>query len=137
MSIEKDRKTAERWLKQAEDDYDSAVLLRNNGKFAQACFFFQQAGEKAVKALWYYYGEDPWGHAVSRLIEIFPIDKIREEIIEIIDDAKELDQFYIPTRYPNGLPPELTPSDVYTRRNAEHAGEMAKKVIDKIKEACA
>lgn len=51
MSVEKDKKSAERWLRQAEDDYETAVLLRKNGKFAQSCFFFQQSAEKAVKSI--------------------------------------------------------------------------------------
>lgn len=135
MSIEKDRKNAERWLKQAEDDFDTALLLRKNGKFAQACFFFQQAAEKAIKAVWYYYGEDPWGHAVSRLIEVLPVDKIRNKLVTgLMDDARELDKFYIPTRYPNGLPEGLVSADVYTERNAKDAEKMSKRIIDKIKE---
>jgi len=135
MSVEKDRKTAERWLRQAEDDYDTAVLLKNNGKFAQACFLFQQAAEKAVKALWYYYSEEPWGHAVSRLIESFPLNEVRGKFVdELIDDAKELDKFYIPTRYPNGLPEGLMPATAYTERNARDAEIMAKSIVDKMKE---
>lgn len=134
MSVEKDKKSAERWLRQAEDDYETAVLLRKNGKFAQSCFFFQQSAEKAVKSIWYYNSEDPWGHGVSRLIDVFPIEEIRDKfLIELIEDAKELDKLYIPTRYPNGLPEGLIPATAYTEKNARDAEAMAKRVIDKVK----
>ncbi|MHB1275815.1 MAG: HEPN domain-containing protein [Candidatus Humimicrobiaceae bacterium] len=32
-----------------------------NQNYEWACFQSQQAGEKALKALWYYYAFDPWG----------------------------------------------------------------------------
>jgi len=50
MSTEKNQREASRWLSTARDDLDSAVILRNNGKFAHSCFHAQQAGEKALKA---------------------------------------------------------------------------------------
>lgn len=135
MSVEKDRKGANRWASQAEDDYETALLLINGGKFAQACFFFQQASEKAIKALWYLYGEEPWGHGITRLIEVFPVDEVRGKLIsELMDEAKELDKLYIPTRYPNGLPEGLIPATAYTKRNAEQVREMARKILDNIKE---
>lgn len=134
MSVEKDKKAADRWFMQAVDDYEAAVVLKNSGMYAQACFYMQQSAEKAVKSLWYYYGEDPWGHSISRLIEIFPIDDIREQLIDdVIDDAKELDQFYIPTRYPNGVPADVIPKDVYTKRVSEKAASMAENVIEHIR----
>lgn len=134
MSEAKDRNTAEIWFKQALDDHETAEILLKAGKYAQSCFFFQQAAEKAVKACWYYYGEAPWGHAISRLIETFPVPEIRYNIHdELIDDAKELDKFYIPTRYPNGLPSDLTPKEAYTKKNAADGKKISEKIIEKIR----
>ena len=44
---------AGRWLQAAEDDLRFARFAANGGFFAQACFFAQQAAEKAVKAVHY------------------------------------------------------------------------------------
>ena len=71
MSTEKNIREAKRWLTTAEDDNDSAVILKENGKFAHSCFHAQQAGEKALKAIWYFADADPWGHSIKKLIEDF------------------------------------------------------------------
>ena len=54
MSTEKNIREAKRWLTTADDDIDSAVILKENGKFAHSCFHAQQAGEKALKAVWFF-----------------------------------------------------------------------------------
>lgn len=41
-----------------------------------------------------------------------------------MEKAAGLDKFYIPTRYPNGLP-DLTPGQVYLRPDAEAGIAMA------------
>lgn len=61
MSVEKNKDEAKRWLLTARDDLDTAKLLQEHKKFAHSCFHSQQAGEKVVKAVWYFLGEDPWG----------------------------------------------------------------------------
>jgi HEPN domain-containing protein len=38
----------------------------------------------------------------------------------MFEAAKTLDKFYIPTRYPNGLPDSI-PADVYTAADAKRA----------------
>jgi HEPN domain-containing protein len=48
MSLEKNRQEAERWLKTAEGDLETAVILQENKKYAHSCFHSQQAGEKAI-----------------------------------------------------------------------------------------
>jgi HEPN domain-containing protein len=134
MSLEKDYAAAQRWIEQAIDDFGSAEVLLQNGRYPQACFFFQQAAEKAIKAIWYFYSEEPWGHSVARLIELIPEDWARQQMIGLLDEAKELDEFYIPTRYPNGLPAPLVAKDVYTKIRAQRARELSKKIIEKSKE---
>ena len=39
-----------------------------------------------------------------------------------------LDQYYVPTRYPNGLPGGI-PSDVYTKTQATAAVDIARQVV--------
>lgn len=118
MSVSKNRYEAERWLVTAEEDLRAAEVLLRAGLFAQACFYTQQSGEKAVKALWYLVDADPWGHSIQKLVMEFPEKQRLPNRERWIEQAALLDKFYIPTRYPNGLP-DLTPGQVYTRADAE------------------
>ena len=127
MSVEKERQESERWLQQARADLRAAEGSLQLGSFEWACFQSQQAGEKALKAFWYYHGEDPWGHSVAKLIDDFPIDPIRSDLARYTDLAKALDKLYIPTRYPNGLP-DLTPSEAYTETEARSAIDAARTI---------
>lgn len=59
MSVERLDADAKRWVLQAEDDLQAADALIAAGKFAQAAFLAQQAGEKALKGLWIRLDLDP------------------------------------------------------------------------------
>jgi HEPN domain-containing protein len=48
-----------------------------------------------------------------------------------IANAAALDKFYIPTRYPNGLP-DLTPGQTYVAQDATGAIEKAKFFVEHI-----
>jgi len=117
MSHRANRHEAERWLRTAEEDLRAAQTLREHAMYAQACFYAQQSGEKAIKSLWYLCDADPWGHSVQRLITEYPHPDDIPDRGEWIRQAALLDQFYIPTRYPNGLP-DLTPGQVYRQEDA-------------------
>lgn len=124
MSQTEDRHEAERWLKTAEEDLQAARALQQAGMYAHACFLSQQCGEKAVKAIWHLIGEDPWGHSIQRLVMQFPKSEFFTERENWLHRAASLDKFYIPTRYPNGLP-DLTPAQSYFSKDAEQAIEQA------------
>lgn len=104
MSVDKQTHEAARWLETAEEDLEAARVLLRGGKYSHACFLAQQSGEKAVKALWHFIGEDPWGHSIHKLILNLPEGTAKKKMAQIQDEAAVLDRFYIPTRYPNGLP---------------------------------
>ena len=79
----------------------------------------QQAAEKALKALHYLAGERVViGHAVAELLET--LIARHSTLAPFRDVARQLDQYYIPTRYPNGLPGGV-PSEVFTKRQADEA----------------
>lgn len=118
MSQSKNVHEARRWLATAEEDLVAAEVLSQAGSFSQACFLSQQSAEKALKALWYLVGADPWGHSVQRLVVEFPQKDRLGDTTRLIELAALLDKFYIPTRYPNGLP-DLTPGQVYGPKDAE------------------
>lgn len=134
MSIEKNVAEALRWLRTGEDDLDAAVVLRKNGKYPQACFYAQQAGEKGLKAVWYYADADPWGHSIRKLIEdLESVDlNLYDRVKGLLKSGTMLDRFYIPTRYPNGLP-ELTPGEAYLEEDAELCTRQAKDILGAVK----
>ena len=120
MSQSKNLHEAERWLKTAQQDSRAAQSLSDNGFFAHACFQAQQCGEKVLKALWYLYDHEPWGYSIQRLVAEFPDVTIIPDLEDWIRRAAALDRYYIPTRYPNGLP-DLTPGQSYFQQDAESA----------------
>ena len=88
------------WLRQANHDLEHAEEARRSSRHDWACFAAHQAAEKAVKGLHLALGQEAWGHVVVRLLDalperVAPPDALREM-------ARILDNFYIPTRYPNG-----------------------------------
>jgi HEPN domain-containing protein len=129
MSLEKARGQAARWLQQAKADLKAASSSMEAGSHEWACFQSQQSGEKALKALWYHTCKDPWGHSILKLIQGFPDDDTRSKLASLIADAQHLDKLYITTRYPNGLP-DLTPTEVFSEKDAKEAIEAARHIID-------
>jgi HEPN domain-containing protein len=65
------------------------------------CFASQQAAEKAVKSLHLYLGREA-GHVVAKLlVELPEATRVPKGLIE---QGRVLDNFYIPSRYPNSRP---------------------------------
>jgi HEPN domain-containing protein len=109
-------------------------VLRENKKFPHACFHAQQAGEKALKAVWHYADGDPWGHSIRKLIEdLENVDLgFYDRLKGLLRAGTILDRFYIPTRYPNGLP-ELTPGEAYLEEDAEQCIRQAAEILTAVK----
>ncbi len=115
------------WLAQAESDLAFAEVGFRESFFAQACFVCQQAGEKALKALCYLRGDRVvLGHSLVELLAA--LASAHAVGPEIREGAQQLDQYYVPTRYPNGLPGGV-PADVFTRRQAEEAVAIARRIM--------
>ncbi|WP_036270740.1 HEPN domain-containing protein [Meiothermus rufus] len=127
MSVEKQRREALRWLRQAEDDLEAARVLLAGAKCAQAAFYAQQAGEKALKAVWLAQDADPWGHSLGRLVREMP-EEAKGRFSPLLEAALALDKLYIPTRYPDALA-ELTPAEAYTQSEAEAALAQAEAIL--------
>lgn len=133
MSIEKNIQESNRWLTTSKDDLDSAMILKDNKKYAHACFHAQQAGEKALKAVWHYADADPWGHSIKKLIDDLESveKKFFDKLKSLMRVAIVLDRFYIPTRYPNGLP-DITPDVAFTEEDAEVCINYSKQIVDAV-----
>lgn len=126
---------ARRWLLQAMDEFADAEDLRKRERFYLALFHFQQAAEKALKAYLYLKLEEPdvfRTHSVAELIEA--AEKV-DPVFSRMKRSKSLDGYYIPTRYPNGLPGGV-PSRFYDDpAEAEEAESLARQVIEAAKAA--
>ena len=121
------RAEAERWLAQARSDLAFAEVGVREGYPAQSCFLCQQAGEKALKALRYLGGERlVFGHSLLELLQ--SLLNRHPELAGLREAAQRLDQYYVPTRYPNGLPAGA-PADYYTSSEAERAIADAEAVL--------
>ena len=122
------RTEAGRWLRQAESDLAFAELGAREGFPAQACFTSQQAAEKALKAIHYLSGKRfvP-GHSLVELLETAA--EPTETLARLLDSARQLDQYYIPACYPNGLPGGI-PAEIFTDSQAEDAVNRARAFIE-------
>jgi len=87
------------WFRQALRDLEQAEESRERGKHERACFAAHQAAKKAVRALHLHFGQEAWGHVVARLLRELP-PEVRPHA-ELVEKARVLDNFYVPTRHPN------------------------------------
>jgi len=121
---------ASRWFLQAQRDLDDARYSAAGERFNLACFHAQQSAGRALKALLYYEGaETVWGHSVAELCQ--DVIAIHRDLAPLATIGSPLDTYYIPTRYPNGLPGGI-PSDAFVSADAQTAISMAEQVLDTI-----
>lgn len=119
-----------RWLEQAQTDLRWARHLCSEGAYYLVCFLSQQVAEKALKAFLYAQGEEfVIGHSVRQLCTRSVAYDNRFQ--HNLDTWAILDSYYIPTRYPNGLPDGI-PAHVYNRDTAEHALSLAEAVVTQV-----
>jgi len=122
----------QRWLRQAMRDLDDARYVFAGQRYNLTCFLAQQAAEKALKGYLYAQGaEMVWGHSVRELCT--DASAIDEAFATLGREVAPLDQYYIPTRYPNSLPGGL-PSEAYNATDGERALSLAQQVLDFVQE---
>jgi HEPN domain-containing protein len=123
--LKESKREAQRWLLQAENDFRYAKIGLREGFYAQVCFQCQQVCEKALKSI--HYGELKKriviGHSLIELARELTVEQ------DLLDELAVLDQYYIATRYPNGLPGAL-PYEVYTKKQAENAIRTGELVLN-------
>lgn len=119
---------AARWLEQARRDLDDTRYAAAGARWNLTCFLAQQAAVKALQAFLFAQGaETVWAHSVAELCH----DAAARDtaFAELGREAAALDQYYIPTRYPNGLPGGI-PADAYNRADGDRALDLCARVID-------
>ncbi len=122
----------ERWLELAEEDIEMAEYALSRGIFRQVCFHAQQAGEKALKGILdFRVGTHPKSHVLEQLLLYDP--GLHSELKDWQTQCRDLDLFYIPTRYADALP-GLLPAGEPTREQAEGALHTAREMVRVIRE---
>lgn len=116
------------WFRQAEADLRHARNAREAGDYEWSCFAAHQAAEKALKAVFLRQGMDAWGHTLTVLIGNLP-EKVGKPSQELVDYARILDKYYIPTRYPNGFD-SGAPTDYYTEVESRNAIQQAEAILE-------
>ena len=86
-----------------------------------------------MKSLHYARGESPRGHSIQRLASECPgLEDAENEAW--VKKGAELDRYYVPARYPNGLP-DLTPSESFFGEDSERALANARWLLSRCEEA--
>ncbi|MBI3327353.1 MAG: HEPN domain-containing protein [Nitrospinae bacterium] len=122
------RDTALRWLRQAEHDLTIARGHQERGEYSDACFMGEQAAQKALKAFLIVRGQRSVPiHSVAQLAE--RCAQLEPDFTAHITPGRILDQYYIPTRYPDALAPPAVPFESYTQEQGEKAVAAAASMV--------
>ena len=123
----KRKSEAKRWFQQAFYDHQAARWNIQGRFYDTACFLAQQAGEKALKSLLYYEGARRTALLTHSLVEMIREgEKKVKALSRLLNQARELDLHYIPSRYPNGLPSGY-PHQFYGKKVAQETVIAAEK----------
>ncbi|MFW6105254.1 MAG: HEPN domain-containing protein [Chloroflexota bacterium] len=118
---------SEDWMKQAVRDLKTAEEMAKSESFEWSCFAAQQAAEKAVKAVFQKLNAVAWGHSVLELTKVLSRKTTVSE--DLLDCARTLDKYYVPTRYPNSFE-SGSPYEYFTRKDAEDALVCSRRIIE-------
>jgi HEPN domain-containing protein len=130
MSDRQPSEVVSAWLQHARSDLQlGRVALRTKGVLPEdACFHAQQCTEKALKGLLTYLSIPfPHTHALEVLLDLLKANGF--EITASVDEADELSQYAVQTRYPGGWEPVTKPE---ARKALERASIVLAWVEDRI-----
>ena len=119
MNIEEINK----WIKQANHDFQMAKAIIEDGGYDTCAFLCQQAVEKYFKALFIakLKKNPPKTHYLDELAKQLSSPK------DILDIARELSADYMISRYPDAA--TIAPCEEYSRSDAENKIAKAEKAI--------
>ena len=125
---------AHRWFQQAFYDLKASRWNIQGEFYDTACFLAQQAGEKALTSLLYYQGARRAALLTHSLVEMVrEAGKKTTPAEDLLDQARELDLHYIPSRYPNGIPSGY-PHQFYSKKVADLAFAAAEKIFSTVQD---
>jgi len=109
-----------RWLRQANHDLTIARGHQERADYSDACFMAEQAAQKALKAFLIARGQ--------RAVPLHSVAPLAERCAQLdldfsahITPGRILDQYYIPTRYPDALASPAVPFESYTQEQGQRA----------------
>lgn len=109
------------WFLQAKRDYEKATLDWKHGFYEWCYLTAQQAGEKAIKALYYRNNQSAQRHSLVHMLEgLASLVTVPEELYHY---ARILD------RYPNGFP-EGSPFEFFDEAIAKEALHAARAILE-------
>ena len=118
------KQRAHDWLKQAVNDISWARQGLETGYYSQVCFLSQQAAEKATKAIAYYREYEVRGHSIVMIARKINVNS------DVLEAGKQLDIYYISSRYPDAFP-EGAPFEIISEKQAREAVDNAQIIIDR------
>lgn len=122
---------AQRWFRQAEHDLQTAKLLLKKSP-ADSCYFSEQTSQKALKAFLYRRGSrGQWEHSIAILAK--RCSKIDAVFRRFVEYGGILDQFYIPTRYPDALADPAVPFESYSVEQAKEAIRLSTEILEAVR----
>jgi len=123
---------ARRWMLQAGFDLKAAEWNLKGGFYNTVCFLAQQSAEKALKSVLYYKGVSRTKLITHSTVQLLSEGSSCLHAPEsLMDDARDLDLHYIPSRYPNGLPGGF-PHSFYGESTATSALQSARRIIEAV-----
>jgi HEPN domain-containing protein len=91
------------WIGRATEDLNVAWLVLKEGHTAHACFLAQQSIEKSLKA--YLLAKSNTYPRTHKLVDLLNLcQNFEQGFSQFQSDCIIVDQYYIPTRYPDGIP---------------------------------
>ncbi len=121
---------SKRWFIFAQEDLQVAELVWERKIYNQVCFHAQQCVEKALKGLLVSQEKTPpRTHAITDLVNLLSEDWL----VDLRESLMSLDDFYIPTRYPDALPGAL-PDGLPGQEQAQEALTIAKQAFLQIQQ---
>jgi len=115
------------WLDRAAEDLEVARLALREGHTAHACFLSQQCIEKSLKA--FLIDRDNSYPRTHKLVDLLSnCRSISNEFADFESDCIVIDQYYIPARYPDGIP-GMAPGGFPSQDEAQEALSAAERVF--------
>ena len=120
-----------KWIAKAEDDLQFAKVGLEDQFYSQVCFLSQQVIEKALKG--FLVSKERLYPKTHKLIELKKLcADVLSNLEEFEDSLRIVDEYYIPSRYPDGVPGSLK-DGLPDRKNAEEALETVEGILDLVK----
>jgi HEPN domain-containing protein len=114
------------WLEYSEELKEIADLLNENKKFSWACFTYQQSSSAALKAILSKLGASTFG---ENLIALLRVIKKEKQVPKEIETACHKMNTYFKSSRDLEMKAEGTPSDYFSKKDADNAHSKALAIL--------